>query len=150
MTTSRPHRAGPSLAACAPSQQDMLTIFAEPAPADADTEMKDAPEAATETPNAKNKGRRKSAGGGLNRKGSKARLTHHNAQPGDHFLVKLKGFPQWPVIICDESMLPPALTNARPVSAAKADGTYAEAYAEGGKRATDRTFPVMYLFTNEL
>lgn len=110
----------------------------------------------TETPNSKAKGgRRKSTAGegkgkGLNRKGSKARLTHTDAKPGDHFLVKLKGFPAWPAIICDESMLPHALVTSRPVSAAKPDGTYSEAFAEGGKRVYDRTFPVMYLFTNEL
>ncbi|KAM3450603.1 hypothetical protein MY3296_005974 [Beauveria thailandica] len=120
-----------------------------------DVDMKEAAEAspaavATETPNSKKNNRRKSAGGGLSRKGSKARLsTHTDAKPGDHFLVKLKGFPPWPVIICDESMLPPALTSSRPVSAAKPDGSYAEAYADGGKRVHHRTFPVMYLYTNE-
>ncbi|GAB0135345.1 hypothetical protein EsDP_00003687 [Epichloe bromicola] len=103
-----------------------------------------------ETPTAKNKGgRRKSAGGGLSRKGSKARLTHTDAKPGDHFLVKLKGFPAWPAIICDEDMLPHALVTSRPVSAARPDGTYSEAFADGGKRVNDRTFPVMYLHTNE-
>ncbi|KND90157.1 PWWP domain-containing protein 3, partial [Tolypocladium ophioglossoides CBS 100239] len=137
--------------------------------ADADAEMKDATEhaapeaeaeatptaAAAETPASKSKGgRRKSAAGeskakALNRKGSKARLTHTDAQPGDHFLVKLKGFPAWPAIICNESMLPQALITSRPVSAARQDGTYAEAYADGGKRVHDRSFPVMYLHTNE-
>jgi hypothetical protein len=120
---------------------------------DGDVEMKDANEpaaAASETPNAKKNNRRKSVGGTLNRKGSKARLTHTDAQPGDHFLVKLKGFPPWPVIICEESMLPQPLITSRPVSAARPDGTYTEAYAEGGKRMHDRTFPIMYLFTNEL
>ncbi|KAK2589839.1 hypothetical protein QQS21_012477 [Conoideocrella luteorostrata] len=103
-----------------------------------------------ETPTAKNKGgRRKSGGGGLSRKGSKARLTHTDAQPGDQFLVKLKGFPAWPAIICDEDMLPHALVTSRPVSAARPDGTYSEAFADGGKRINDRTFPVMYLHTNE-
>ncbi|TQV95701.1 PWWP domain-containing protein [Cordyceps javanica] len=119
-----------------------------------DAEVKEAAEAApavsaTETPNSKKNNRRKSVGGGLSRKGSKARLTHTDAKPGDHFLMKLKGFPPWPVIICDEGMLPPALTSSRPVSAAKADGTYSDAYADGGKRVQDRTFPVMYLYTNE-
>ncbi|KAK5987307.1 hypothetical protein PT974_11432 [Cladobotryum mycophilum] len=134
--------------------------------ADEDAEMKDAVDtapaegetetvAAVEIPAAKSsKNRRKSAAGEskgktLNRKGSKARLTHIDAQPGDHFLVKLKGFPAWPAIICDESMLPHALINSRPVSAARPDGTYAEAYADGGKRVHDRSFPVMYLYTNE-
>ncbi|KFA74852.1 hypothetical protein S40288_03504 [Stachybotrys chartarum IBT 40288] len=108
----------------------------------------------SETPSAKSKSRRKSTAGEpkgktLNKKGSKARLTHTDAKPGDHFLVKLKGFPAWPAVVCDESMLPVALINSRPVTAAKPDGTYAEAYADGGKRVNDRTFPVMYLYTNE-
>lgn len=125
-----------------------------------DAEAKDATEApATEAPAAetpsKTPNRRKSTAGagggkGLSRKASKAKLTHTDAKPGDHFLIKLKGFPPWPAVICDEDMLPPALLNNRPVSAARPDGTYAEAYADGGKRPHDRTFPVMYLFTNEL
>jgi len=133
-----------------------------------DVEMKDATQegagdeetgpadtSVVDTPAAKNKPRRKSTAGEsktktLNKKGSKARLTHTDAKPGDHFLVKLKGFPAWPEIICDESMLPHALINSRPVTAAKPDGTYAEAYADGGKRVNDRSFPVMYLSTNEL
>ncbi|OAQ98079.1 hypothetical protein LLEC1_03157 [Akanthomyces lecanii] len=155
----------PEVAAPATNEQTATT---EPVAAPADTtktqdvaategdvQMNEAAETApavvaTETPNSKKNNRRKSVGGGLSRKGSKARLTHTDAKPGDHFLMKLKGFPPWPVIICDESMLPPALISTRPVSAAKDDGTYAEAYADGGKRVHDRTFPVMYLFTNEL
>ncbi|PHH89035.1 hypothetical protein CDD83_6732 [Cordyceps sp. RAO-2017] len=135
--------------------------------ADADTEMKDAaedaapePESAPAPPPAEvpatkaRGGRRKSAAGeakgkALNKKGSKARLTHIGAKPGDHFLVKLKGFPAWPAIICDETMLPAALISSRPVSAARPDGSYSEAYADGGKRVHDRSFPVMYLYTNE-
>ncbi|KAL7797825.1 hypothetical protein V8C43DRAFT_277082 [Trichoderma afarasin] len=132
--------------------------------ADGDAEMKDAADtaaeaeadttAAAETPAAKGKSRRKSTAGEskgktLSKKGSKARLTHIDAQPGDHFLVKLKGFPAWPAIICDEDMLPQALINTRPVSAARPDGSYSEAYADGGKRVHDRSFPVMYLYTNE-
>jgi hypothetical protein len=132
-----------------------------------DSEMPDAPEAASvpeadqstadaanKTPAAKTQNRRKSTGGStrksLSKKASKAKMTHLDAKPGDHFLVKLKGFPEWPAIICDESMLPHALLTTRPVTAARPDGTYAEAYADGGKRAYDRNFPVMYLFTNEL
>lgn len=110
--------------------------------------------ASADTPASKNKNRRKSTGEpkgkALNRKGSKARLTHLDAKPGDYFLVKLKGFPAWPAIVCDESMLPHALVSTRPVTAARPDGTYTEAYADGGKRANDRSFPVMYLHTNEL
>lgn len=111
--------------------------------------------AATESASAKAKNnRRKSTGGAsrksLSKKASKARLTHLDAKPGDHFLVKLKGFPAWPAIVCDESMLPQALVDSRPVAAARPDGSYTEAYADGGKRVNDRTFPVMYLHTNEL
>ncbi|GJC79986.1 PWWP domain-containing protein2 [Colletotrichum liriopes] len=78
-----------------------------------------------------------------------SKFFHTNAQPGDHFLVKLKGYPQWPVIVCDEEMLPETLLKSRPVTAKRADGTYREDYADGGKRQNDRTFPVMYLRTNE-
>ncbi|KAI8683975.1 PWWP domain-containing protein [Fusarium keratoplasticum] len=150
----------------------------KPAAEDEDTEMKDATETpaakeatadsaappadgettaantAAETPAPKGRNnRRKSTGGAggktLSKKASKARLTHLDAKPGDHFLVKLKGFPAWPAIICDESMLPQALVVNRPVTAARRDGTYNEAYADGGKRVNDRSFPVMYLYTNE-
>ena len=116
----------------------------------------DAPaDEATSTP-ATAKAKRKSVGGPdvkgkkLNKKASKARILHLDAKPGDHYFVKLKGFPQWPVIICDEDMLPQSLLKSRPVTAKRADGTYREDYADGGKRAGDRTFPVMYLHTNEL
>lgn len=119
--------------------------------ADGDTEMKDAP---AENTSAKttNANRRKSGAGaakGGNKKG-KAKATHIDAKPSDHFLVKLKGFPLWPVIICDEEMLPETLLRTRPVSAARPDGTYGDAYAEGGKRTYDRNFAVMYLATYEL
>ncbi|EAQ90892.1 hypothetical protein CHGG_02827 [Chaetomium globosum CBS 148.51] len=103
----------------------------------------------------KSKSRRKSIGGGaakgkkLNKKASKPRMLNLDAEPGDHYFVKLKGFPQWPVIICDEDMLPASLLKSRPVTAKRADGTYREDYADGGKNVADRTFPVMYLHTNE-
>jgi hypothetical protein len=100
--------------------------------------------------------RRKSAGGvpehkkKLNKKASKAKMTHTNAQPGDYFMIRLKGYPLWPGIVCDESMLPNNLLKHRPVTAARPDGTYREDYADGGPKVNDRTFPVMYLHTNEL
>lgn len=148
------------------------------APRDQDTEMKEAaasapstdanapePEAAvpatTETAPVtpatgdKNKARRKSGaasepkGKKLNKKASK-RTFHVDAKPGEHYLVKVKGWPAWPAIVCDESMLPQSLLKSRPVTAVRVDGTYREDYADGGKRMTDRTFPVMYLKTNEL
>ncbi|KAL3704710.1 hypothetical protein TMatcc_008382 [Talaromyces marneffei ATCC 18224] len=46
-------------------------------------------------------------------------------------------------------MLPLSLLNTRPVTTKQADGTYKEAYADGGRRAYDRTFPIMFLETNE-
>ncbi|KAK0730678.1 hypothetical protein B0H67DRAFT_639153 [Lasiosphaeris hirsuta] len=112
-------------------------------------------DAAATTPGNKGKGKqRKSIGAAdkgkkLNKKASRAKILHLDAAPGDHYFVKLKGFPQWPVIICDEDMLPQSLLKSRPVTARRADGTYREDYADGGKRAGDRTFPVMYLHTNE-
>ncbi len=106
----------------------------------------------------KSKARRKSSavpdhlkgGKKLNKKPSKAKILHLDAKPGQHFFAKLKGFPPWPVIVCEENMLPPNMLSTRPVTAARPDGTYREDFADGGKRVADRTFPVMYLHTNEL
>ncbi|PBP27365.1 hypothetical protein BUE80_DR001543 [Diplocarpon rosae] len=85
----------------------------------------------------------------LNKKASSAKITHTDAKPGDYFYVRLKGYPLWPAIVCDDSMLPSTLLKSRPVTAASADGTYREDYADGGAKVKDRTFPVMYLHTNE-
>lgn len=79
-----------------------------------------------------------------------AKITHLDAAPGDYFLARLKSYPPWPSIICDEEMLPDILLNTRPVTTKKEDGTYNEAYADGGKKVADRTFPIMFLHTNEL
>ncbi|KAI1423966.1 hypothetical protein F5Y12DRAFT_754947 [Xylaria sp. FL1777] len=103
---------------------------------------------------AKSQPRRKSTvaadkGKKLNRKASKAKILHMDAKPGDHYFAKLKGFPPWPVVICEEDMLPHNMLNSRPVTASRPDGTYREDFADGAKRAGDRTFPVMYLHTNE-
>jgi hypothetical protein len=103
----------------------------------------------------KSQARRKSTGVAdkskkLNRKASKAKILHLDAKPGDHFFAKLKGFPPWPVVICEEDMLPQNMLNTRPVTAARPDGSYREDFADGGKRVADRTYPVMYLHTNEL
>jgi PWWP domain len=104
-----------------------------------------------------NNGKRKSTGGvpehknkKLNKKKSMSKMTHLDAQPGDYFYARLKSYPPWPSIICDESMLPLTLTSTRPITTKKEDGTYNEAYADGGKKVTDRTFPIMFLSTNEL
>ncbi|KAI9679960.1 MAG: hypothetical protein M1817_004975 [Caeruleum heppii] len=84
----------------------------------------------------------------LNKKKSQA-LTHLNAEPGEYYYARLRGHPPWPSVICDESMLPQSLLDTRPVTAKRADGTYREDFADGGKRVTERTFAVMFLETNE-
>ena len=104
----------------------------------------------------KSKARRKSSGvpehknKKLNKKASKAKMAHTDAKPGEYYFIKLKGYPLWPGIICDEEILPASLKSNRPVTAARADGTYREDYEDGGKKVLERTFPVMYLYTNEL
>ncbi len=85
----------------------------------------------------------------LNKKKSQA-LTHLNAQPGEFYFARLKGFSPWPAVVCDEEMLPQSLLGRRPVTTKQPDGTYNAAYAEGGKRVVERTFPIMFLQTNEL
>lgn len=103
----------------------------------------------------KDNSRRKSTGTSsgkknLKKKGSMARITHLDCKPGDYYFVKAKGYTKWPGVICDEEMLPHALIKSRPVTAMREDGTYREDVADGGKRVVDRTYPVMYLQTNEL
>lgn len=85
----------------------------------------------------------------LNKKKSRV-MTHLDAQPGEYYFARLKGYPPWPSVICDEEMLPQILLSTRPVTTKQPDGTYREAYADGGKRAYERTFPIMFLHTNEL
>lgn len=109
----------------------------------------------TPTSGGKTKARRKSSGvpehkgKKLNKKSSKAKMSHSDAKPGDYFYVRLKGYPLWPAIVCDESMLPQNLLKTRPVTAARPDGSYRGDYEDGGKKVNLRTFPVMYLHTNE-
>jgi hypothetical protein len=86
----------------------------------------------------------------LNKKASKAKMVHSDAKPGDYFYVRLKGYPLWPAIVCDESMLPNTLIKSRPVTAARPDGSYRADFEDGGPKVKDRSFPVMYLYTNEL
>jgi hypothetical protein len=50
----------------------------------------------------------------------------------------------------DEEMLPESLLASRPVSTTRADGSLRDDFKEGGKNAKERTFPVMFLATNEL
>ena len=76
--------------------------------------------------------------------------TQLDAKPGDYYLARFKGHAPWPSIISDEDMLPQALLATRGVSAKKADGTYRPDYADGGKKVHERTFPIMFLATNEL
>ncbi|PGH09592.1 hypothetical protein AJ79_05648 [Helicocarpus griseus UAMH5409] len=85
----------------------------------------------------------------LNKKKSAARITHLDAKPGEYYTARLKSYSPWPSIICDEEMLPPSLLQTRPVTTKQPDGTYREAYSDGGKRVHERTFPIMFLFTNE-
>lgn len=101
------------------------------------------------TPRRKSSGIPEHKGKKLSKKASRAKITHSDAQPGDHFFVRLKGYPLWPAIVCDETMLPEPILKSRPVTAARADGTYRADYADGGPKVKDRTFPVMYLQTNE-
>lgn len=105
-------------------------------------------------PSANTKSRRKSGvpehrGKKLKRQQSQAKLLHLDAKPGEYYLVKLKGYPTWPAIICDEDMLPQALLGSRPQTAARMDGSYREGYGDGEKRVKERTFPVMFMATNE-
>ncbi|KAF2830996.1 hypothetical protein CC86DRAFT_442879 [Ophiobolus disseminans] len=72
-----------------------------------------------------------------------------NVSPGEMYMVAMRGYQPWPIIICDEEMLPESLLSKRPVSAKRIDGTYREDFLEGGKNAKDRRYPVMFLGTNE-
>jgi hypothetical protein len=100
--------------------------------------------------------KRKSTGGvpehknkKLNRKQSKTDL-NLTIQPGELWLAVMKGYKNWPCIICDEEMLPETLLSKRPVSAMRPDGTYRDDFLLGGKNARDRRYPIMFLGTNEL
>ncbi|KIW16850.1 hypothetical protein PV08_04040 [Exophiala spinifera] len=146
-----------------PSEAEQPTPAPEaPASAPVDTETKETEQ--TEAPPTETNGtpaekkpasKRKSSivpehkGKKLNKKKSMSKITHTNAQPGEYYFARLKSYPPWPSIICDEEMLPEILINTRPVTTKKADGTYNEAYADGGKKEGERTFPVMFLYTNE-
>ncbi|KAF4552614.1 PWWP domain-containing protein [Elsinoe fawcettii] len=84
----------------------------------------------------------------LNKKKSIVNL-NLDLEAGAMVWARLKGHPPWPAIVCDESMLPEPLLANRPVSTKRPDGTYREDFLEGGKNAKDRTYPVMFLSTNE-
>lgn len=110
---------------------------------------------ATPTSNGKDK-KRKSTGGVPEHKGKKLNKKKSmptlqlDCKPGDYYWARLKGYPPWPAIICDEEMLPESLLASRPVSTMRADGSLRDDFKEGGKNAKERTFPVMFLATNEL
>ncbi|KAJ5218262.1 uncharacterized protein N7498_000361 [Penicillium cinerascens] len=122
------------------------------APADAEAA---APETNGSAPAKKSaKDRRRSSGVGekskqLSRKKSQIRTTQLNAKPGEYYLARLRSYAPWPSIICDEEILPNTLLDNRPVTAMQKDGTYRADYADDGKRAHERTFPVMFFGTNE-
>lgn len=152
MTDAPPAEPAPE----APADEAPAEVSEQPDQAAAEAEEAGSATAADADNKAKSKPQRKSIGGGeargkkLSKKASRARVLHLDAKPGEYYFVKLKGHPQWPVIICDEDMLPASLLKTRPVTAKRADGTYREDFADGGKKVADRTFPVMYLHTNEL
>lgn len=109
------------------------------------------------TPASAKKGKRKSVSGvpehktkKLQKKKSQVGLSHIDAQPGDYFLVKIKGYPPWPAVVADDVMLPGALLSSRPITAKRPDGSWNEPYRDGGKKVAERSFPVMYMGTNEL
>ena len=85
----------------------------------------------------------------LNKKKSMPNL-HLECKPGEYYWAKLKGYPNWPSVVCDEQMLPESLLATRPVSTARPDGSIRDDFKEGGKNAKERTFPIMFLATNEL
>jgi len=117
-----------------------------------------APASATNGTPAKRGGNRRKSGAGVpehNKKktpGKKKAAVELrlNVQPGEFWFVAMRGFPPWPVVVCDEEMLPETLLSKRPVSAKRIDGTYREDFREGGKNAKDRRYPIMFMGTNEL
>ncbi|KAK4628848.1 hypothetical protein CLAFUW4_07948 [Fulvia fulva] len=101
--------------------------------------------------------KRKSTGGVPEHKSKKGKKNsnrpppklHLDCKPGQFYWARLKGYPPWPAVICDESMLPESLLGSRPVSTARPDGSIRDDFKEGGKNAKERTFPIMFLATNE-
>ncbi|KAJ4343219.1 hypothetical protein N0V87_000441 [Didymella glomerata] len=136
----------------APAAESAAEPAAEPA-ADASATNGTATTPAKKT----NNGKRKSVGGIPEHKTKKtpakgkkkAPELRLDAQPGDMYMVAMRGYQPWPVIVCDEEMLPESLLSKRPVSAKRIDGTYREDFLEGGKNAKDRRYPIMFLGTNE-
>lgn len=165
MTTSEEKKEPAEAQAEAPASPTEAAEAKEPeAPAAPETtstapaEPASAPEA-NGTPSSadKSKGKKRKSSGNVpehkakaNRRKSQTRPTNLYAKPGEYYLARLRSYPPWPSIVCDEEILPQTLLETRPVSAMRPDGTYREDHADGGKRAHERTFPVMFLYTNEL
>jgi hypothetical protein len=110
----------------------------------------------TPAPKKTNNGKRKSGAGVPEhkkktpaKKGKKEVKLNLDVNPGDMHMVSMRGYQPWPVIVCDEEMLPESLLSKRPVSAKRIDGTYRDDFLEGGKNAKDRRYPIMFLGTNE-
>lgn len=146
----------PTTSTSAVATTDDAEMAEEPAPATTNTELEANGTPATSAKKSSN-GKRKSIGGvpehkskKLNKKKSMQKITHLDAQPGDYYFARLKSYPPWPSIICDEEMLPASLITTRPVTTKQQDGTYRADYADGGKKAHERTYPIMFLQTNEL
>ena len=86
----------------------------------------------------------------LNKKKSRP-ILRLDAKPGELYLARMKGHQPWPSVICDEEMLPQILISTRPITTAQPDGTYRKPeYEDGGKRAYERTFPIMFLYVCSL
>lgn len=68
-----------------------------------------------------------------------------NVEPGQYWLCKMSGYPDWPCIICDESILSKEMRNQRPVTARQPDGEFKPDYADGGRKERERTYPVLFL-----
>jgi hypothetical protein len=147
---------GESTTSAAVAPNDGTEMTGEAAPA-TDTQTTDANSAPATSSKKQANGKRKSTGGvpehkskKLNKKKSMQKITHLDAQPGDYYFARLKSYPPWPSIVCDEEMLPPTLLTTRPVTTKQQNGTYRADYADGGKKAHERTYPIMFLQTNEL
>ena len=86
----------------------------------------------------------------LNKKKSRPVL-RLDAKPGELYLARMKGHQPWPSVICDEEMLPQILISTRPITTAQPDGTFRKPeYEDGGKRANERTYPIMFLYVYSL
>ncbi|KAK0654494.1 PWWP domain-containing protein 1 [Lasiodiplodia hormozganensis] len=141
------------------AEEPAATSVGEPATSEKDGDNAEEKDTGTEAGNdangvPKSNGRRKSTSGekgGKKQLKSKKSMANLNLDvtPGTYWWARMKGYAAWPVIICDEAMLPESLLTKRPVSAIRPDGTYREDFADNGKNVRDRRYPVMFLGTNE-